>query len=101
MKAQTHLRCVFGSSNGRTSWGLRGVNLEEMKSPKEMFWAAAFWEDVFFPEHAPHLDHNGQACDDDNHDGGDNDDDDNDNDDDDDDDYKRKATTSCCGREER
>jgi len=33
-----------------------------MKSPKEMFWAAAFWEDVFFPEHAPHLAHDEQAC---------------------------------------
>ena len=27
-----------------------------------MFWVAALWEDVIFPEHAPHLAHNEQAC---------------------------------------
>jgi len=30
-----------GCSDGRTSRGLQGVNLEKMKSPKKMFWAAA------------------------------------------------------------
>ena len=39
-------------SDGRTSRGLQGVNLEEMKCPKKMFWGAALWEDVFFQEHA-------------------------------------------------
>ena len=82
--------------------GPAGVNLEKMNSPKKILWAATLWVDVFSPEHAPHLDHNGQACDDDNHDGGDNDNDDDNNDNDDEDnDYKRKVTTSRCGREER
>jgi hypothetical protein len=40
----------------------QGVNLEEMKCPKKMFWAAALWEDVFFPEHAPQLAHDEHAC---------------------------------------
>jgi hypothetical protein len=71
--------------------GPAGVNLEKMNSQKKILWAATLWVDVFFPEHAPHLDHNGQAYDYDNHDGGDNDDDD----------YKRKVTTSRCGREEQ
>ena len=51
-----------GCSDGRTCRGLQGVNLEEMKSPKKKFWAAAPWEEVFFPEHAPHLAHDEQAC---------------------------------------
>ncbi len=43
--------------------GIRGsTNLEKMKSPKKMFWVAALWEDVFFPEHSPHLAHDEQAC---------------------------------------
>ena len=52
------VRCL----DGRTSRGLQGVNLEEMKCPKKIFWAAALWEDVFFQEHAPHLAHDEQAC---------------------------------------
>ena len=50
---------VTGRANGRTARGLQGVNLEEMKSPKKMLWAAALWEEVFFPEHYAY---NGQAC---------------------------------------
>jgi hypothetical protein len=50
-----------GRSDGRTARGLYGVNLEEMKSPKQMLWATALWEEVFFPEHVPHLANNGQA----------------------------------------
>ena len=33
-----------------------------MESPEKMLWAAALWDDVFFPEHAPHHAHDGQAC---------------------------------------
>ena len=61
--------CIFwgvdstaGCSDGCTSWGLQGVNLEKMKIPENMLWAAALWEDAFFSEHAPHLAHDGQAC---------------------------------------
>ena len=49
-------------SDGRTSRGLQGVNLEEMKCLEKMFWAAALEEDVFFQEHDPHLAHDNQAC---------------------------------------
>jgi hypothetical protein len=47
--------------DGRTSRGLQGVNLEEVKCPEKMFWAAALWEEIFFQEHAPHLAHDEQA----------------------------------------
>ena len=36
-------------ANGHTARGLQGVNLEKIIGPKKMFWAAALWEDVFFP----------------------------------------------------
>ena len=54
------LRCVFRST-ARIS-GPAGGKPRENEEPKEVFWVAALWEDVFFPEHAPHLAHNDQAC---------------------------------------
>ena len=51
-----------GRADGRTPRrGLQGVNNEEIKSPMQMLWSAALWEEVFFPEHEPHLAHDGQA----------------------------------------
>ena len=44
------------------SWGLQGVDLEKMTSPKQMLCAVALWQEVFFPEHALHFAYDGQAC---------------------------------------
>ena len=55
------INAATGHTNGHTPWGLQGVNLEEMKSSKQMLWVAILWEGVFFPEHEPHLARNEQA----------------------------------------
>ncbi len=59
-------RRVSGTKKGSTQIKvpaqkkMAGMNGQD-PLPKQMLWAAALWEEVFFPEHVPHLAYDGQA----------------------------------------